>query len=226
MGLPSPRKSPGTPRSGGISEAVRRALEKERSKIWQGDTSAFLSTPEPSPSRIFLRPIQRKDVKPPKMYTSPRVGLELSRIQTVPEVTSTHPRVKYILRPYRFLTYPQLHGSVRPQTFYGLLQAHEAGQLTRAGIADVSGMKPSQVSTYYGYVEGGRDAGKKAVAEFIGEKGKGVGPSPSRFLKMAGLVETITGDSGAERAKKKQRLAPTLTSMFAGGSKSKVAGKK
>ncbi|KAF8713660.1 hypothetical protein RHS03_00437, partial [Rhizoctonia solani] len=190
---------------------------------WGGDTSAFLHDDgQPGPSRMFLRPVDRdlKGIsKLPKMYTSPRIGLELSRIQTPGEATASHPRVQYVTRPYRFFTHPDLMGSIRPQTFYGLLQAHEAGQIARAAIADVSGMKPSQVSTFCEYVEGGRRAGPGAVKEFVGEKGKGVGPSAARFLKMAGVVECILGDSGGERAQKKQKPGPTLSAMFASGSK-------
>ncbi|KDN44791.1 hypothetical protein RSAG8_05264, partial [Rhizoctonia solani AG-8 WAC10335] len=134
--------------------------------VWKGDTTAFLPGSEPGPSRVFLRPVERKGAKLPKMYTSPRVGLELSRIQTPGEATALHPRVQYVIRPYRFFTHPELMGTIRPQTFYGLLQAHEAGQLARSGIADVSGMKPTQVPTFFGYVDEGRKAGPKAVKDF------------------------------------------------------------
>ncbi|EUC57361.1 hypothetical protein RSOL_219490 [Rhizoctonia solani AG-3 Rhs1AP] len=209
-----------------VDEVLRSAgvdsLQALVDTVWKGDTCAFLGS-EPGPSRVFLRPIEgKRGGKVAKMYTSPRIGLELSRIQTVGEATATHPRVQYVIRPYRFFTHPELMGTVRPQTFYGLLQAHEAGQLSRAGIADVSGMKPTQVPTFFGYVEAGRKAGPGAVKDFVGEKGKGVGPVAAKFLKMAGVVECILDDSGGERVLKKQKLAPTLTSMFAGGSKSKV----
>ncbi|CAE6344067.1 unnamed protein product [Rhizoctonia solani] len=190
--------------------------------VWKGDTSAFLLTTEPGPSRVFLRPTKGKSTKPSKMYTSPRIGLELSRIQTPGEATATHPRVQYVIRPYRFFTHPELMGPIRPQTFYGLLQAHEAGQLSRSGIAEVSGMKPTQVPTFFGYVDEGRKAGPRAVKDFVGEKGKGVGPVAAKFLKMAGIVECILDDSGGERVLKKQKVGPTLTSMFAGGSKTKA----
>ncbi|CAE6367710.1 unnamed protein product [Rhizoctonia solani] len=211
-----------------VDEVLRSIGATELSTLvgthWGGDTSAFVA--EPGPNRMFLRPVDGKaTAKLSKMYTSPRIGLELSRIQTLGEATASHPRVQYVTRPYRFFTHPDLMGSIRPQTFYGLLQAHESGQLTRAGIADVSGMKPSQVSTFFGYVEEGRKAGPGAVKEFVGEKGKGVGPSPARFLKMAGVVECILDDSGGERVQKKQKLGPTLSSMFANGSKDKPAAK-
>ncbi|CAE6477535.1 unnamed protein product [Rhizoctonia solani] len=191
--------------------------------LWKGDTSAFLSPEaELGPSRVFLRPVDRKGAKPPVMYSSPRIGLELSRIQTAGEATATHPRVRYVLRPYRFFTHPELMGPIRPQTFYGLLLAQEAGQLTRS-IADVTGMKPIQIPTYSGYVEAGRNAGPKAIKDFVSEQGRGVGPVAPKFLKMAGVVECILDDSGGERVQKKQKLGPTLTSMFAGGSKKKAA---
>ncbi|CAE6382821.1 unnamed protein product [Rhizoctonia solani] len=204
-----------------VDEVLRSSGTDQLSTLvgtcWGGDTSAFVA--EPGPSRMFLRPVDQKGTKIPRMYTSPRIGLELSRIQTPGEATASHPRVQYVTRPYRFFTHPDLMGSIRPQTFYGLLHAHESGHLTRTGIADVSGMKPSQVSTFCGYVEEGRKAGPGAVKEFVGEKGKGVGPSAARFLKMVGVVECILDDSGGERVQKKQKLGPTLTSMFASGSK-------
>ncbi|KAH7338787.1 hypothetical protein B0J17DRAFT_717232 [Rhizoctonia solani] len=192
--------------------------------LWKGNTSAFLSSEdELGPSRVFLRPVDRKGAKPPDMYSSPRIGLELSRIQTPSEATATHPRVQYVLRPYRFFTHPELMGTIRPQTFYGLFLAHEAGQLTRSGIADVTGMKPMQVPTYCGYIEAGRNAGPRGVKDFVSEQGRGVGPVAAKFLKMVGVVECIMDDSGGERVQKKQKLGPTLTSMFAGGSKNKAA---
>ncbi|KAG9111191.1 hypothetical protein FRC07_008089, partial [Ceratobasidium sp. 392] len=62
---------------------------------WRGDTSAF---GEAGPSRMFLR-LATESAKPAKItkdtpiYTSPRIGLELSRIETAAEATPTHPRV-------------------------------------------------------------------------------------------------------------------------------------
>ncbi|KAF8753861.1 hypothetical protein RHS01_06585 [Rhizoctonia solani] len=160
---------------------------------WGGDTSAFLHDDgQPGPSRMFLRPVDR-DLK----------GTSATE-DTPGEATASHPRVQYVTRPYRFFTHPDLMGSIRPQTFYGLLQAHEAGQIARAAIADVSGMKPSQVSTFCEYVEGGEEQDQVLAA---------------RFLKMAGVVECILGDSGGERAQKKQKPGPTLSAMFASGSK-------
>ncbi|CUA67389.1 hypothetical protein RSOLAG22IIIB_03030 [Rhizoctonia solani] len=146
-----------------VDEVIRSAgvesLPALVDTVWKGDTSAFLlptDSTEPGPSRVFLCPTKGKSAKPAKMYTSPRIGLELSRIQTPGEATATHPRVQYVIRPYRFFTHPELMGPIRPQTFYGLLQAHEAGQLSRSGIAEVSGMKPTQVPTFFGVKALGR----------------------------------------------------------------------
>ncbi|KAJ1302601.1 hypothetical protein OPQ81_002918 [Rhizoctonia solani] len=197
----------------------------------RGPANAQSTAPVPSPKTNGFREGTRKGLDltfgtPPCAPTDAPVAYggilfrTIRNIQTKKVTCGPSLLVDELLRASEIDSLPTLvHGSIRPQTFYGLLQLHEAGQLTRMGIADVSGMKPSQISTYYGYLEAGRNAGRKAVTEFISESGKGVGPSPSRFLKMSGVIECVMGDSGVERAQKRQRLEPTLTSMFAGAKK-------
>jgi hypothetical protein len=169
--------------------------------LWNGDTSAF---GDESPSRMFLRPVSTTSSKTAPIYTSPRIGLDLARIQTAAEATSNHPRVQYVARPYRVFRHPQLLGPVRPQTFYGLFS------LPRAQIADVLGMKPTQVATFAGHVADGQRAGKAGIKEFVGEKGKGAAPSVQRFLKMAGVLECVLdtggGDEQGQGSAKKQKL--------------------
>ncbi|KAG8765428.1 hypothetical protein FRC12_007497 [Ceratobasidium sp. 428] len=188
-------------------------------KIWGGDTSAF---GEEGPSRVFLRPATHtpksaKSTKDAPIYTSPRIGLELSRIETAKEATSTHPRVQYVIRPYRFFKHPRLLGSARPQTFYGLFSQ----SVPRSQIADILNLKPMQVETFAGHVEAGRRTGKAGIREFVSEMGKGAAPSTQRFLKMAGVLECILeverkeNEDEGQGSSKKQKLGKTLTDMFA-----------
>ncbi|QRV94896.1 hypothetical protein RhiJN_22914 [Ceratobasidium sp. AG-Ba] len=182
---------------------------------WNGDTSAF---GDEAPSRVFLRPAtaSKSTKASAPIYTSPRIGLDLSRIETASAATSTHPRVQYVARPYRFFRLPRLLGTVRPQTFYGLF----VQSFTRAQIADVLNLPPMQVEKLAGYVQDGRRAGKNAMREFVSESGKGSSTSAQKFLKLAGVLECVLeidvkgSAEGSQSNAKKQKLGKTLTEMF------------
>ncbi|KAF8596191.1 hypothetical protein BDV93DRAFT_528252, partial [Ceratobasidium sp. AG-I] len=221
-----------------VDEVLRAAGSSELphlvGTLWAGDTCAL---GEEGPGRMFLRPVPTssantgKKKEPAAIYTSPRIGLDLSRIQTASTATATHPRVQYLIRPYRFFQHPALLGSARPQTVYGLL----ASGLPRSKVSGLVGAKPIAVETMDGHLQDGRRKGKAGIAEFISENGKGAAPSSTRFMKMAGVVESIlnegkdggkidSGEGGSgkdEGGGKRQKLGKTLTEMFAPKSKSK-----
>lgn len=152
------------------------------------------------------------------MYTSPRIGLDLNRLQTVAEAKPSHPRIKFVGRPYRFFMQPRLLGTPRPQTVYGLLSMCDLGVISRAQLIDVLAIKPTQLDTFIGYINDGRKAGKDGIKEFLGEKGKGAAQSVQKFLKMAGVLECILDlkkDPGDQASSaKKQKLGKTLTELF------------
>ncbi|KAF8627931.1 hypothetical protein AX17_006086 [Amanita inopinata Kibby_2008] len=192
---------------------------------WLGDTSAFpprsssktLETylyfqPRPSPSpppskpTFFLAP---PPSRPPKIYSSPRIGLELSHCGTT--ATHTHPRLLFLSRPYRFFLRPELEKG-RPQSFlgvlwvcmkergYGLESLMENGNgsakvrtAVKAEIVKVMRVKEDVVNKYFGaYVDG---LMRGDVREYVGAKGKGASSKPATYLRMVGSLERFLADA-------------------------------
>ena len=164
---------------------------------WGNDISAF---PKPSPGDLspdrtclYLHPAPVDCAEPPpKIFQSPRVGLDLSN----PETTESHPRVLFVTKTYRYFTRPRLlTANGRTQTFLGLYQSClEANKpksdrkLTKL-VANLSGMSEVTVAKYLAHYKAGLTGGK--LSAFIGPKGKGTSSSTSEYLKMAGTLVRV-----------------------------------
>ncbi|KAF8998859.1 hypothetical protein BDQ17DRAFT_1361695 [Cyathus striatus] len=180
---------------------------------WGGDTSAF-SDPSKRETVMYLEPITLKD--PPRIYQSPRIGLDLSHPGVTFKPTDTHenfhPRIKFLLRPYRYFTHPnELTSNGRPQTLLGIFE-HLLSELQstsqptdsnrekviRSGVfvrrlSETMSLQEKSVQKYIDAYEAGRLGGIKALEGFIGPKGKGKASSPVGWLTLAGALDTVTG---------------------------------
>jgi len=109
--------------------------------LWGGEVRAFFEEPKEEGStgkelgrtRMFLRRVlTSSSTKRKEIYSSPRIGLDLSHPGVVApdqksvDVTNLHPRVQFLGRRYRFFTHPidvVRSGKGRVQTFLGLLRS-------------------------------------------------------------------------------------------------------
>ncbi|KAF8998861.1 hypothetical protein BDQ17DRAFT_1428239 [Cyathus striatus] len=119
-----------------------------------------------------------------------------------------HPRIKFLLRPYRYFTHPnELTSNGRPQTFLGIFhhllsdlqstsQSSNRDRMIRSGVffKRLSGtmvLQEKSVEKYIDVYEVGRLGGLKALEGFIGPKGKGKASSPVGWLTLAGALYTV-----------------------------------
>ncbi|TFK33297.1 hypothetical protein BDQ12DRAFT_691390 [Crucibulum laeve] len=177
---------------------------------WSGDTTAFHSTNgEDAPSAaLTLQPRPATTAVPPTIYTSPRIGLDLSHPGTTPppehtaDTTPLHPRIVFLPKLYRYFVHPkELTTKGRPQTFLAMLHSRlsscpdidrklKSGGLSN-NIARMMGLKESTASKYLADYVAGREAGRSALKAFVGVKDSS--SSPAAYLKMMGAIERICG---------------------------------
>jgi hypothetical protein len=169
---------------------------------WGKNTSAFFSEGESPATCLFLKPVSPKK-KPPTIYFSPRIGLDLSHPGTTGHGTvPLHPRIQFLPRRYRFFVHPEwLTANGRSQTFLGVLRpsissasSYSEGlknsSLSRT-IAGLTAIKEMTAAKYLGDYVAGREAGLQLIDSFIGEKGKGASSSPATYLKMMGALSNM-----------------------------------
>lgn len=160
---------------------------------WKGSTSAFPpACGKSTSSSLYLRPRTTPLLDTPLIYSSPRIGLDLSH----PSITesSDHPRVIFIAKPYRYFTHPELlTANGRAQTFIGVLNALLGEGLKldevafRNRLVSITGLKQQTVNKYLAdYQEG---LSKGILSSYIGSAGKGASASPSTYLKMMGALQ-------------------------------------
>lgn len=168
---------------------------------WGKDTSAFFSEGESPATCLFLKPVSPKK-KPPTIYFSPRIGLDLSHPGTTGHGTvPLHPRIQFLPRRYRFFVHPEwLTANGRSQTFLGVLRSSISSSSYSEGlkksslsrtIAGLTGIKEVTAAKYLGDYVAGREAGLQLIDSFIGEKGKGASSSPATYLKMMGALSNM-----------------------------------
>lgn len=185
---------------------------------WAGDTDAFTipGKDERSTSRMFLRPLvspppssstpssNGQSVSSPKIYFSPRIGLDLSHPGTTnASILPLHPRIQFLSKSYRFFTHPEeLVANGRPQTFLGVLfscisseadftEALKQPRLNQE-IAALIALKESTSARYLAEYIAGREGGVNLLNSFVGPKGKGASSSPSSYLRMMGALSNLT----------------------------------
>ncbi|KAH0589406.1 hypothetical protein H2248_005163 [Termitomyces sp. 'cryptogamus'] len=157
---------------------------------WAGDTSVFGSRP----TSLFLRAKAPSSQPKPAVYRSPRIGLDLSHPGTT--ASSSHPRVVFLTRPYRYISCPEcLTSKGRPQTFLGVLQScldttcagHDlASKHVLNELMRITGLGEKTASRYLEYYKNGLKSGK--LKNFVGPQGKGASSSPAIYLQMMGTL--------------------------------------
>ncbi|TFK83306.1 hypothetical protein K466DRAFT_267617 [Polyporus arcularius HHB13444] len=185
--------------------------------VWQNDISAFAL---PSSSRRSTMRIVRVSPSPadasgtapakPRIYRSPRIGLDLSHPSITSSNLRTHPRVLFVGQPYRFFAHPHLlTANGRGQTFLGVYDAEEAASthatdsLERLeAIEEITGWKAFTVKNcfaeYRAGMEGSCDRGKpveRVLQKWLGARGRDVGGSVKGWLRMMGTLRRFLSES-------------------------------
>ncbi|PBK94029.1 hypothetical protein ARMGADRAFT_1079511 [Armillaria gallica] len=128
-------------------------------------------------THMFLCPAPIANIRP-RIYKSPRIGLDLSHPGTT--ASPTHPRVEFISQPYRYFINPEkLTANGRAQTLLGILPHKE-----------LSGLKDKTLSAYMAEYQTGLD-GKAKLEEFVGARGKSISSSPTKYMKLMGCIEAL-----------------------------------
>ncbi|TFK74507.1 hypothetical protein BDN72DRAFT_789383 [Pluteus cervinus] len=207
------------------TESITEVVDEQ----WGGDIYAFHSPPTQNKSLLYLKRVNTQTSassstgttssakpqnalsmlmapKPAKLYSSPRIGLELSHPGTEP--SAKHPRVAFLSRPYRYFIQPHLlTDKGRAQTFVGILHSCLEGGVftlpenrqninTKTGIAlkreisKISGIREPTVEKYISeYMDGLEN--KSKLKSFVGAQGKNAASSPATYLRMVGTVEAV-----------------------------------
>ncbi|KAF8602271.1 kinase-like protein [Ceratobasidium sp. AG-I] len=171
--------------------------------LWGGDTCALRGE---GPSRMFLRSVPTSslsasfassnvgiDVTGTKVYTSPRVGLNLSGVLRPSDAVAFNPHIQYLIRPYRFFRLPHLLGPPKPQTIYGLLTSG----LSHSGIASLMHVSLGYVEKVVEYLEEGRQAGKEALKILTGKEGRKSARTMQGCMNILGLAESMLREGEA-----------------------------
>jgi hypothetical protein len=147
---------------------------------WGND---ILALPKPSSGDLSLdrtclylhpAPVDRAE-PPPKIFQSPRVGLDLSN----PQTTESHPRVLFVTKPYHYFMRPRLlTANGRTQTFLSLYQSCLEANKPKSGreltklVANLSGMSEVTVAKYLAHYKAGLTGGKLSASLDLKEKGR------------------------------------------------------
>ncbi|OJT10321.1 hypothetical protein TRAPUB_13189 [Trametes pubescens] len=199
-----------------VDELLRLSGASEIAELvalnWDGNISALPPPPLLTPSRPSTMWLRRtpspqslpsasttsasKPTPTPRIFRSPRIGLDISHPSIAPSSALTHPRVTYVARPYRFFTHPHLlTANGRGQTFLGVYDALAArghcvndaellGELVR-----LTGLKGPTATKYLAALRAGLGGGR--LEEWIGPKGKTVLSSVTAWLTMAGTLRRL-----------------------------------
>lgn len=191
------------------------SIEELVNEKWEGNIAAFLSEDAQGslPTCMFLKAVDAKVRKTLKVYYSPRIGLDLSHPGTTgPTVLPLHPRIRYLVRPYRFFVQPdQLTANGRAHTFLGVLngiteqqtKTKTEGNPTAAidkalakpflssEVVKITGIKDNTAAKYLLEYKSGRTTGNAAIESQIGPKGKGAASSPATYLKLMGGLSKL-----------------------------------
>uniref|UniRef100_A0A6B2L8Z9 Uncharacterized protein n=1 Tax=Arcella intermedia TaxID=1963864 RepID=A0A6B2L8Z9_9EUKA len=121
-------------------------------------------------SSLYLK---KTDFEERKMFSGPRVGLTLKK--------KDGDRLYYIMRPYRFLTFPQEVRKGRPNLVLGLY----AQGMELKDIQKISGCTAAVVKKYCGLYDAGKDA---PIDDFLGAL------KTDDLCKLCGLLNHLNKD--------------------------------
>lgn len=172
-------------------------------KQWSGDISAFpsLETTHSENARTKLSLQPRSSSTTPRIYQSPRIGLDLSHQST--RISPSDPRISYISAPYRYFVHPELLvANGRGQTLLGVYRdvLRTSKTSNDRAIAEevvaITGLQEKTAIRYLAEYHTACHSGK--LEPFIGSGGKGAASSPADFLRLIGAVKNFyKGGSGA-----------------------------
>ena len=173
-----------------VAELVEEALAKDTSAF---PSSASANSNSPKKCSISLRPRTPALAKKPTVYSSPRIGIELSHPGTT--TVPTDSRILFVQKPYRFFAHPELlTANGRVQTFLGIYKLlSDAEILNENGVLNevsrLTGIKRPSVEKYAADFRLGKEDGE--IGCFVGPAGKGASSSPSTYLKMMGTLAQL-----------------------------------
>ncbi len=186
-----------------LSASGVSSIEELVDEKWAKNTSAFLPAEDDKQAVcLFLKPVVAPQRKPPSIYFSPRIGLELSHPGTTSATTlPLHPRILFLPKRYRFFTNPSLLiTNGRAQTFLAILHqlttsSGASGSQTDASLSRsislITKTKEATAAKYLSDYNSGREGGIPLIDSLIGTKGKGASSSPATYLKMMGALSTL-----------------------------------
>lgn len=202
-----------------VDELLRLSGASEIAELvalhWDGDISALPPPPNLIPSRDSTMWLRRTPPAPPsttskptptpRIFRSPRIGLDISHPSIAASTALSHPRVVYVARPYRFFTHPHLlTANGRGQTFLGVYDALEArGHCTNDAellgeLVRLTGVKGPTARNYLAALRAGLERG--TLEEWIGPEGKKVLSSVTKWLTMAGTLRRLQAAAGTSAA--------------------------
>ncbi|KIO21396.1 hypothetical protein M407DRAFT_218280 [Tulasnella calospora MUT 4182] len=165
----------------------------------QNDRNAFFASPDPSsdpPAPLPALSVVPHEVKSSSVwgstlttiYTSPRIGLELSN------ASNSEARIQFVDRPYRYFIHPKTFSKKgQAQTFAGLYRHFKAAgeNVTANQIGSMIGIDVGRFLTYY---TAGRNSSN--VKDFVGPPAKGTSSAPDKYLRMLGALEKRREEPG------------------------------
>ncbi|KAH9942559.1 hypothetical protein B0H21DRAFT_750925 [Amylocystis lapponica] len=170
--------------------------------MWASDISAFSRSPSARPSApsraatMFLKPKQVQspvnEIRP-RVYRSPRIGLDLSHPDVASAPSMAHPRVVFVARPYRYFIHPHLlTANGRGQTFLGVYDVCAAEAQDDEELAvRLEQLTRLKASTVTKYLEEMRRGEQCVLEAFVGPAGKGASASPTTFLRMMAALRRL-----------------------------------
>lgn len=178
--------------------------------LWGGDTAALNPPDASSSSRtsyLYMKRVTSSASALPRIYKSPRIGIDLSHSGTVVPTSRTtptelHSRIRFLPKTYRYFTRPRELTKGRPQTIYGVICAtleldpHPDRSLSgdktfRNTLSAATGVKDALLAKYLAEYDAGRKSGLAHLRLSIGPQGKGAADSAGSYLKLMGAIETV-----------------------------------
>ncbi|KAF9020113.1 hypothetical protein BDZ89DRAFT_1204101 [Hymenopellis radicata] len=155
---------------------------------WDGNTGALNVPDSFDAARTYLYLAPSKEKRVSTIYTSPRIGLELSNPSTTCSLAC--PRVHFVGKHYRYFVHPELLvANGRAQTMLGVQRySHNHGNVD--ALCSATGLKLRTALGYLEEYQKGR-MGEATLDMFVGVKGKGVCSSAARYLQMMGCIARI-----------------------------------
>jgi hypothetical protein len=162
------------------------------STIWDNELSALRIADSINPTSCMYLVENKRYSGDGKMYSSPRVGLDLSNANT--KASPTDPRVAFVGKSHRFFRHPELlMKNGRLQTFVGLLRQLKRERTTEASIAPLlaamGNFTEQSIEKYTAEFRWGESSGR--LQHFIDLGGKTTAATPANYLRLMGTLHRM-----------------------------------